>query len=56
MCNERKVGHTLTLERAAQGQRKKKCKARHGAHTCNPRYSGGRDQKDGSLRPALAKS
>jgi hypothetical protein len=26
------------------------------AHTCNPSYSGGRDQEDHSLRPALANS
>jgi hypothetical protein len=24
------------------------------AHACNPRYSGGRDQKDGGLKPAWA--
>jgi hypothetical protein len=26
------------------------------AHACNPNYSGGRDQEDGGLRPAPAKS
>jgi hypothetical protein len=26
------------------------------AHACNPNYSGGRDQEDGSLRPAQANS
>jgi hypothetical protein len=26
------------------------------AHTCNPSYSGGRDQEDHSLKPALANS
>jgi hypothetical protein len=26
------------------------------AHTCNPRYSGGRDQEDQSLKPAWANS
>jgi hypothetical protein len=25
------------------------------AHICNPSYSGGRDQEDCGLRPALAK-
>jgi hypothetical protein len=25
------------------------------AHTCNPSYSGGRDQEDPSLKPALGK-
>jgi hypothetical protein len=26
------------------------------AHTCNPSYSGGRDQEDGGSKPALANS
>jgi hypothetical protein len=26
------------------------------AHTCNPSYSGGRDQEDGGLKPARANS
>jgi hypothetical protein len=26
------------------------------AHTCNPRYSGGRDQEDCSLKPSQANS
>jgi hypothetical protein len=26
------------------------------AHTCNPSYSGGRDQEDGGLKPAWANS
>jgi hypothetical protein len=26
------------------------------AHACNPSYSGGRDQEDGSLKPAQANS
>jgi hypothetical protein len=26
------------------------------AHICNPSYSGGRDQEDGGLKPALANS
>jgi hypothetical protein len=26
------------------------------AHTCNPNYSGGRDQEDGGSKPALANS
>jgi hypothetical protein len=26
------------------------------AHTCNPSYSGGRDQEDHSLKPAWANS
>jgi hypothetical protein len=26
------------------------------AHTCTPSYSGGRDQEDGSLKPAQANS
>jgi hypothetical protein len=36
------------------GKRKKLVK--HLSHTCNPNYSGGRDQEDCSLRPALANS
>jgi hypothetical protein len=49
----------LLLTKQMKGQilayTKIKHQARRVAHACNPSYSGGRDQEDGSLRPAWAK-
>jgi hypothetical protein len=34
----------------------KHCKPGAGGHDCNPSHSGGRDQEDGDLKPALGNS
>jgi hypothetical protein len=56
LCKYKALSSNFSPTKEKKRKRKKKVSQVPVAHTCNPSYSGGRDQEDGSSKPAQADS